>query len=736
MKPLLFFAVLLYSSVGVAQQTSDIQFDRTGKITSSLPERFGKEDKVIFRMSDSKESFENYLKNYKDRLRQAISTLTTLKDDKQKMKLLEVVYDIKGSDIDLVIAELKTLVDAPVGNDVVYMPRFKEADKNYIGFTLGNTAVAGAEVVAPNANTAPMAVKPFGPDAQINFSVTKKDPFKKLVMGWLQSTKDSYGGAIDLGPVQQVVAAIEKTAAEVGAFAGKVRPDIARFTEESVSGDENALIKKYTPLFNEILQQTGKFQGQVDALNKKLITTVALHDKKNWMLKWLWYQRNQLPALNPLGFSESIGAAPDTSMLEGIRTRLQVRETFLKSNLDKLKPAQIDSVLNVIDADKKKINEVQKAVKKFAENSSLNSKAATSFSTVSTDLYNGILYVEDKSNIYYWMRHHNAAANYQLMNTLETDEFLETDKVVILAHNLTPNERASLNLSFAAITNDASLLTDQLLPVIATLGSAILKTGGPGMVTLKQKAAEADKGLRRLVASLEELQDNTRYLDYLLQQSNPPLDIEERTEKSMAYHSEVTNPVKKEKGPRKATYYLNTVVLNAQGGDSVKLDKVPTDTFSYRINKLYRLFPMAGIAWVPQRLASVSQDSTGKFSINEEAAVKFVVGLKVYLRKTDIRSPKFITARGRDGEPLIWSRTSLTLAFDIKKPLDNIYTGVGLDLWPGFCVNFGGMFNKYNFKSYKNGQVFKENKQYRGAFYMGVSTDLTLFAELSKFLGF
>jgi hypothetical protein len=110
------------------------------------------------------------------------------------------------------------------------------------------------------------------------------------------------------------------------------------------------------------------------------------------------------------------------------------------------------------------------------------------------------------------------------------------------------------------------------------------------------------------------------------------------------------------------------------------------------------------------------------------------MGLKVFLRKIDIRNPKFITGKDDHGKCLFLSRTSIAVGVDVSKPLNNIYTGLGFDLWPGFCVNLGGVFNKYNYNVYNNNQLVQSKTSYRPGFYLGVSTDVSLFMDLAKIL--
>jgi hypothetical protein len=186
MKSSIFFAAMLCCIIASAQQSPIIQFDRTGMIRSSLPERLGKGDNLIFKVSDPLESFDNYLKTYKNRLKQASSILVKLKNDQEKMDILKKVFDISSTDLDGVIAQLDQHFATPVGSGgTTHVPGFKASDKNYFNFAVTHTANPDADDVEPNTNTKKIPVKPFASDPQIKFTVTQKDPFRKLAMSWL-----------------------------------------------------------------------------------------------------------------------------------------------------------------------------------------------------------------------------------------------------------------------------------------------------------------------------------------------------------------------------------------------------------------------------------------------------------------------------------------------------------------------------------------------------------------------
>jgi hypothetical protein len=117
-----------------------------------------------------------------------------------------------------------------------------------------------------------------------------------------------------------------------------------------------------------------------------------------------------------------------------------------------------------------------------------------------------------------------------------------------------------------------------------------------------------------------------------------------------------------------------------------------------------------------------------------EPAMQFIIGAKVYIRKTDIHDPKGFWSKDRSGRKLWPSRTSINIAVEAKNPLGNVFTGVGLDIWPGFCINAGAAFNRYKYNVYNNGELSRSDYLYRTGIYVGLSTDINLFTDLARFL--
>ncbi len=697
-------------------------------------------DKLSFDVVDSKESFDTYKKMLTDRISRSKNQLRKLLSDPEKLGILEKVYSISVSDINTVITEMDLVLASPVrATSPTHVPAYRAVASKYFNVRLSNVAIGANEDLEANSSSTAMGIIPSPSENQIGFTLTKTDPFKKLVYNWYSTTKASYSGTFHAADVKALPPRIRQNAKSVADYLATIKPLLDKSPNYKVS-DMRALV-----------DLKAKGEAFITTINRFIsddLNAIKLPQYKKWVLDWLWYQNSILPSLNPFDFKaeDDLGEAPDTSALQSLRLKIIAREAFYKEvDPKKFNMRQIDSIINGTDSLKALQSRILNASNVFAGQQASNEKAIQSFAHTGQQLNEAIMATSKPNDAIYWMRHHDASVNYQLINAVETEEYLENDRVIILSWNLKPDETTALHLSFEDITNDVSQFTESLSPVIAQLTTAasglaaVAAAGGTTPKNLDNLRIEIAGILQELLGKIEDLQAYLKIVDYLLNQTNPELSVEEKVGKSKSYRSEVVNPAKKIIGPKRAKYYMNTTLANEGASASVTASatslKFVTDTFSYRVNKLYRFFPMAGFVYTLNNFTEARPNGEGQTEITESTHTRFIVGLKVYLRKTDIRSTKFISDKDERGRRLFLSRTSLNIAFDAKKPLQNIYVGPGFDLWPGFCVNLGCVANRYSFSVYNTTGLPNQTKTlYRPGFYLGLSTDISLFTDVAKFL--
>ena len=143
---------------------------------------------------------------------------------------------------------------------------------------------------------------------------------------------------------------------------------------------------------------------------------------------------------------------------------------------------------------------------------------------------------------------------------------------------------------------------------------------------------------------------------------------------------------------------------------------------------------MAGFAVTLNNFVSVPPNAagTGPGLPASQSQVNYIAGIKFFFEKTDIRNTNFIWQTDQNGRALWLSRTHFDLAVDIGNPLNNIYTGFGIDPLPGAAINFCVVWNRYNYYEYAGGQQITNRMLYRPGFYLGLTTDASAVAQIIK----
>ena len=109
----------------------------------------------------------------------------------------------------------------------------------------------------------------------------------------------------------------------------------------------------------------------------------------------------------------------------------------------------------------------------------------------------------------------------------------------------------------------------------------------------------------------------------------------------------------------------------------------------------------------------------------ESNPFQFVAGIKIYPCGGVLEDNRFLAINQY--------RWHLNLGFSIPKPLENIYTGIGYDIVPGWDINLNLQF--YRDKEYTiiDGEVEKSRSIYRPAFAIGTGVDVSVFVNAVKF---
>jgi hypothetical protein len=407
----------------------------------------------------------------------------------------------------------------------------------------------------------------------------------------------------------------------------------------------------------------------------------------------------------------------------------------------------------------KQVDSAKKNKASAAKNDSLTAKNET----VYTPLNSFILYATSykyktapEKNPVFYMRHHDGADNYQLMDDAYKKEYLENDKEFILANNLTKDQKPIATVTTTLITNDGSKLGGEIgaaapnlagstppeIPFCCIFNYVISVQKETNFCHQFDSAKESIKLLRSWDSLYDKCIDN----------------IKEKPQKDPVYRSQLLTSLQ-EDGPEMVKYSISdnipavtkngnstqqanqtnsTATSTATGNNSSNATPNSTTTqpgsFTYRVDKLYHIWPMIGIAYSYTTFTTLQVNSAGTAPAHLVIANPATVfaGVKVYIRKTDIRSTRFFTDEDDNGRNLFLSRLSLNFAIAIPKPLNNMFGGVGIDLWPGLNINCGIQLNSYSNYLFSSTQYSVESDNYRCGFYIGIATDASVLNDLIK----
>lgn len=640
------------------------------------------------------------------------------------MQLLKLVYKIEESDLNLIVTDMDKIEKS--STSLTYIPAIDTTLSHYKLKTEDTSPRSPLEFKA-NTSKAFHDKWTLKYDNQnvINLSLSKNELFKKSVYRWYTATKPTFK-PLDISSFPSL-----KTLRE------QAKPLVTEL--------EGILLKRKGDLISDLgtLKLYNEKLGKLLDLLNEVYRLTDLSANKTWVMSWLWYGGKGMPRLNPFDFGlDDRYSLADTSGLPALRLEVFTKENFLKSvDYTKVTEATVEKMIKQISEARLEIGKQLQAYYGISEQKANNKKLIAEFATTSTALnkLSLIASISGGKHPVLYMRHHDALNAGVILNPLEEIEYLESDRVFILTHNLSAQQKAAVTLKYATIENDQSPMTEIITSVLKEINNVkgVTFGGRDKDKELLQLSTEVNKKIGRIKAKLPYLQA----IEYVLNQENPNLEIKEVEGVNEIYHTQRDRTPKME-GSVQATYTVSIADESKNEATgltepaSVAKFSIPADTFRYRINKLYRIFPMAGIAYTLNDFGNLPADASNSSPglIETEKTTHFFVGLKVYLKKIDIRNTNFIAGRDSHQKPLFWTRTHIDVGFDLADPLRNIFTGAGIDPWTGISVNFGAVWNRYDYFTYAQGIQSSKQRLYRPGFYIGLSTDITLFAQIAKLL--
>lgn len=429
------------------------------------------------------------------------------------------------------------------------------------------------------------------------------------------------------------------------------------------------------------------FKQQQSDIEKVLST-----DFSDWLMKWIWLNDTNV-VFNPLGGAQPLYENEKTFKLADSVTHYRSKVNIINMIIEKQN--DIDEIY-LRDLEKKFIFATD-ALQMAIVDSTNKEKAKLERQNIKPNkmlitrmLYDGKLYVSDKSKRNIYMRHHDAATDYELMGKYRP-YYLEEDGVKILVQNQVEGKETKL-YEFISPTDDNSFVGGILLSGVNALPAALVGTG-KSMNNSKTKQEDCNE-----FVTIEKNRIKFYYLttrvEWLKKQYLIPGLPTTEDDKSADFRTDIAGPSKPKDAPSLVKYILKEKTI----GDSKDTGTVVIDTMSYKVFGLHSIQPFVGfgVGFIKRNELSFNDNqqlTEIKSQINSEA----FAGVKIFMKKTDIHSKEWLGARGVNG----WSRTTLLVGFDLKTtdPTDSFILGAGLDFLPGLNLSVYG--NLYRSTSYK-----------------------------------
>lgn len=437
-----------------AQKIHIITFDKSGKIISGLPEKLVDGDELIFRVIgyNPSKTIKRFTDSINNKNQKSISSAWGKKNNTEALLGLFNInpgfetYQIPPFFMntgDTVIEEYKIQIDGMMLNvncnwrDSIYNVKIDE--NFYVGHAShykGALTLNGKTIVY------------IGKDNKFNFTLIRENNLsEKLIAYYRQHIVDWDSTSIKLDTVSFKGSLV---------LSSNITNDLKKYSNNMADFYIKHPIPELATIATEIKNNS--------SFHANLLTS--------WIKDWIWF--TGIPTFNPFSFHNPTDFKDiDTNEVPSMRIELAAltrRIMRLKGNNDiKEMKKEYDSLDIVIDSLEQMIIKIKKRFNDQKTAQQKNEQAMKDFTTTKTILNQAFLYCtdEDYEDGYktpiYWMRNHNAANNAALMNGQGKSEYLETDKVVFLGHNLLTNQNLILNSTVTPISSQNSQWTDGII---------------------------------------------------------------------------------------------------------------------------------------------------------------------------------------------------------------------------------------------------------------------------------
>jgi len=661
-----FLVALLYLNTNaVCQKKYVLEFDKTGKLITDMPERLVKDDTLQFNFNQD-EIVADFKKQY-------IKILQKSSNDLKNRKKLEELYlyyklfrseqdtqkslDSFKKEINILSNNLETKIkclldtNGKVEDNLNEIPNFSEI-VNRVKLMVNNHSVGEGKNYQVNSI-----------DEKINFKLTHAT-MDIVLYDWYKKGLDKTNYLNDTRFIEKVSKNRDEYKSEYIKYNSNKRS-----CEEAIK--LNALYDNYKDNWDKLLS----------------------NDLNDWLVSWMWLNGANIQ-FNPFGAFTPMNAErkyPFAHKISFYRAKTNAF-TWILNNKDQLTEKVIKILVtdysNYTDSLKLALNDSLKQ-----EQDKLETKNQENRKLYANQLmYDGKLYVSNDTRSIF-MRHHNAANDYEFMGNYRK-YYLDNDRIKILVQNQKMDREAKL-YEFVSVTQDISSVGEtslEMLDMFQSVTSSLFKSGELGEQQ-KGKTSDSDCPAYQILR-----ENNIRFnyltfrIDWLTQQNQINELPEPITDDIADYRTDEAGPSK----PKEAPALVKYVIKEKSLGENSDSETIVLDTLKHKVFALHRFQPFYGFSFGLSNRDELKLDENSQLKevITQRHSQAFV-GIKIFLNKTDIHSEQNTNLSN------LSSRTSVLLGFDLKnlKPTDNVLLGLGVDVFPGF--NFSCYLNPYRNTDYK-----------------------------------
>ncbi len=770
MRWFLFLFLILFSLITVAQKTPDYiyEFNKYGELVKGPPSILKQDDCINIRIPLDTIQYNNQFDSLLSLVLQARiywnrygGPLNSGTEDKWKDKIEALKIDLNLFYDSLLyyrgLSYLYKKPDTPAGPPEKW-PGFTYTPKPFeIVRKLKEQYVLRIDCVNPDCKKffTPYPVQDqcewiyqipqgFQSPKDLEIYLYRTDPLKQIIKEW-------YNKNIEHFPYL-----------EIGVFENSVQNESVLFNKiKSIikAGDISS-----DSCTDDKLKSLNDLSGNLDTSNIKKgfdYFRTGIDGMITWMLSFAWLNKSGSLQMNPFPFTSpglfrnlnqksTVTDKTDSSMMAILESLFKKEDINITNFRDYYALAwykrdsaksKIDSVK--LNAGKQSQSDGSQAAKSNADAFAAFAQTTTLLNIVKTPVSSEkqILHIR---NYYYNRRPDKRDFKY---------DYADDDQVVLAIHNK-PFDRGTMVLDQKSAYVEQPVITSQALDNLSAAGTlpAITNPTPPNKMdvqtfayisgigntcpvcpTVKNPPAVTDCA-KKYNSKLAELRNKFQLYQFWDSLSNisqvPPMALENVYNDSALMSTDLIFPDGSYKPPYQYLYKL-TIKDTSKSLSLIN----PLDSSGYRVGKrrIFELALGAAYSFTSVRQTNIASDSSGNLMPSTtEQKVQFVVGLKyhflkgIYWENTEFLAGKALC----DGT--LKERVFIFLGVSIPNPLNNIYTGLGVDLVPGLNINAGAQWYQYTQYQVNNNTIIKQTTQFRPAFYGAVTFDPVLIVNIVK----